>query len=278
MADSQAASVSAHYSRPALLDLIEEGLRAAGKDPRAPTLADLAPVDHFHTRGRDATLELAELAGLAPGTTVVDAGGAIGGAARLLAVERGCRVTVVDLTEAFCRVGEVLTTRTGLADLVRFQHGNALDLPFPDASFDVAWTQHSSMNIADKGRLYRELARVVRPGGRLALHEIVAGPGGPPHFPVPWARDPAISFLAPPEEVRRLLAGAGWALREWRDTSAPSLAWFRQRVAAAAGGPPPLGLHLLLGPEAGSMLQNVIRSLEEDRVRVVMAVSHRPGA
>src|SRR5579859_3943374 len=104
-----------------------------------------------------------------------------------------------------CRVGELLTARTRLSDRVSFQQGNALDMPFPGARFDVVWTQHSSMNIADKARLYAEVRRVLRPAGRLAFHEIMAGPVQPIHFPVPWAHEPAISFLRPPEEVRALL-------------------------------------------------------------------------
>lgn len=88
---------------------------------------------------------------------------------------------------------------------MRFQHGDALELPFDDGSFDVVWTQHSSMNIADKRRLYAGFHRVLRPGGRLALFEVVAGLGEPLHFPVPWASGQATSFLLPAEALRQLL-------------------------------------------------------------------------
>ena len=118
---------------------------------------------------------------------MLDVGGGLGAPARLLAHEHGCRVTVLDLTEAYCRAGERLTAWTGLGDRVRFRHGDALALPFEDGSFDVAWLQHSSMNVADKGRLYAELRRVLRPGGWLALSEVVAGSGEAPHFPALWA-------------------------------------------------------------------------------------------
>jgi SAM-dependent methyltransferase len=156
---------------------------------------------------------------------------------------------------------------------VSFEHGNALALPFPAESFDAVWTQHSSMNIADKRQLYTEIHRVLRPGGRLALHEIMAGPEGTPHFPVPWARESSVSFLPAPGDIRALLRGLGLQERAWDDQTAPTLAWVRQRVAAAAGGPPPpLGLHLLLGADTGAMFANLTRNLDEGRVTVVMAV------
>lgn len=152
-----------------------------------------------------------------------------------------------------------------------------LDPPFPPESFDVVWTQHSSMNIADKERLYREVRRVLRRGGRLALHEILAGPVQPIHLPVPWARDPSISFLWPADAVRALLAELGFQEVAWIDGSAAARAWFRARLGAAAqGSRPPLGLHLLLGEEFGAMMRNAARNLEEGRTVVVQAVFARP--
>ena len=268
-------AVEAHYGRAGLGQAILAALRAAGKDPEALAIDDLAPVDHFHTRGKESTLELVGLAQIARGSRVVDAGGGIGGAARLLARDAGCRVSVVDLTEEFCRVGEDLTRRVGLGDRVTFHHGSALAMPFPDGAFDVAWTQHSTMNIADKPGLYRELGRVLRRGGRLAMHEIMAGPVQPAHVPVPWAREASISHLEPPETIRQLLGDAPFRELAWQDQSMISRDWFRQRATAAPSAPAPLGLHLLLGPEFGRMFANVARNLEEDRIRVVMAVWER---
>ncbi|MGH7267659.1 MAG: class I SAM-dependent methyltransferase [Candidatus Rokuibacteriota bacterium] len=271
-----ARALNQHYGRLGLGDAILAGLVASGHDPDALTPDALAPVDQFHIRGKDATLELAGLAGLSAGTRVLDVGGGLGGAARTLAAELGCRVTVLDLTEEYCRVGEDLTRRAGLAERVSFRHGNALALPFPDASFDAAWTQHSSMNVPEKPRLYAEIARAVRPGGRVAIHEIMAGASAPVHFPVPWAREPATSFLSPTDAVRTLVRGAGLRELAWLDVSGPSLEWFRQRLAAPGGsGPPPLGFHLLLGADFGPMFRNMARNLEEDRIRVIQGVWER---
>jgi ubiquinone/menaquinone biosynthesis C-methylase UbiE len=236
-------------------------------------------VDQFHIRGKEATLELAGLAGLGAGQQVLDVGGGLGGPARTLAAERRCQVTVLDLTEEYCRVGAMLTVRTGLQD--RVEAGSREWHVQCRAVFeaDAVWTQHSSMNIAAKDRLYAEIYPVLRPGGRLAMHEVVAGPVQPIYFPVPWAPDAAISFLQPSEEIRSMLTRAGFTELAWVDVSQPSLEWFRARVAAmsAAGGatPPPLGLHLLLGPLFGPTFQNQLRNLEEHRIAVLEAVLER---
>jgi SAM-dependent methyltransferase len=266
-------TAAAHYELPDLGRRILEGLRAAGADPDALTPEDLAPVDHFHTRARAASLDLLRLAGLRQGDEVLDLGGGIGGGARLLASEAGCRVTVVDLTAAYVKVGRDLTRRTGLGDRVEFVLGDALAAPVPDGAFDAAWTQHSSMNIADKEALYAGARRALRPGGTLAIHEVTAGPGGPVHLPVPWARRASDSDLWPAEEVREMIAGVGFREVAWEDQSGISLEFNRARVAAAAEfGLPPLGAHLLLGDDYGAMIANQVLNLEEKRIGVVMGV------
>ncbi len=272
-------SIGEHYASDDLAVAILTALHKAGNDLDSITAQDLTPVDQLHTRGKDATLELAHLAGITPEMRVLDVGGGLGGPARTLATEIGCSVEVLDVTEEFCRAGEMLTTRTGLGDLVSFRYASALDMPHPDASFDAVWMQHSSMNIADKERLYAEIHRVLRPGGHLALHEIMAGPVASIHFPVPWARGPEISFLRPPEEVRALIASIGSDESAcWVDDTASALRWFRERLAAAnaaSGELPPIGLHLVLGADLGQMFQNLARNLQEDRVVVVKGVFER---
>lgn len=271
-------SVSDHYGRSDLGRAVLAALRAAGKDPDALTVEDLAPVDQLHVRGREATLELARLTGLTPAMKVLDVGGGIGGPARTLASQFGCALTVLDLTEEFCRVGEMLTARTRLSDRVTFQLGNALDLPFRDNSFDVVWVQHSSMNIAAKERLFAEIYRVLRSGGRLALHEIMAGPVTPIHFPVPWARNSLTSHLLPPETVRMLIKRMGFKEIAWVDMNTSAVAGVKQRLAAIQATPgvrPSLGQHVLFGPDFAQMLQNHMRNVEEDRTIVIQGVFGR---
>jgi ubiquinone/menaquinone biosynthesis C-methylase UbiE len=237
---------------------------------------DLTPVDQLHARGREATLELARLAGITAGMPVLDVGGRLGGPARTLASEFGCAVEVLDVTEEFCRTGTTLTTRTGLGDLVSFRHGIALEIPYPDADFDVAWTQHSSMNIADKERLYAEIRRVLRPGGRLAMHEFLAGPVSPIHFPVPWARNPGLNHLRPSEEFRALIQDTGFEELTWIDDTDPALRWHQKRLATTPERPSLLGRHLVLGDALGEMFRNQLCNLAERRMSIVQAVLRTP--
>ena len=266
--------IEQHYARPDLGRLILAALAAAGKDLDHLRPQDLAPVDEFHVGGRAATLELARAAGIDASQQVLDVGSGIGGPARCLAQAFGCRVTGVDLTGEYCRVATLLSERTGLAALASFVQANALELPFADASFDVVWTEHVAMNIADKPRLYREMRRVLRPGGTLAIYDILAGPAGPPHFPVPWARTPETSFLASPAELRALLAQAGFRIDDWTDATPAARAWFDALAAnAREHGAPALGIHLLFGPDFKAMGQNQRRNLEEGRLVLAQIVA-----
>jgi SAM-dependent methyltransferase len=273
--DTYAQLVETHYGTEDLAGAILAGLRTAGKDPAALMPDDLAPVDQFHSGGKAATLALAALAGVRAGEAVLDVGGAVGGPARLLAATFGCRVTVLDMVAAYCRAGAALTAHLGLAAQVAFVQGSAPALPFADEAFDLVWTQHSSMNIAAKEALYDDIHRVLRPGGRLALHEIVAGPDAPIHFPVPWARDPALSFLRPAEATRGAIAAVGFRELAWQDCTIAALAWFQDRAALDARPAAPLGIGLLVGPDFDLMLTNLIRNLAEGRIAVVRALFTR---
>lgn len=284
MAELDDRLVSGHYDRgapaTAIVDAILDGQRESGRDVDRLTWQDLEQMDQLHAGGGEATMTLARLAGIGRDQLVLDVGGGIGGSARALAATFGCRVVVLDLTESYIQVGEALTGRMGLGDLVAFRVGDALDLPFDTASVDVAWTQHSTMNIADKERLYAELHRVVRPGGRLAMHEIVAGDDGRQLlFPVPWAAGPEISFLRSAASMRATIAGAGFVESVWEDVTQPTLEWMRdQAVRAAASGAEraPQERVLLLGPGFADALRTIRRNLEEGRARVVQGVFERP--
>lgn len=268
--------ITGHYARGDLGARILAALAGAGKDVDRLTPEDLAPIDEFHVRGRKATLELARAVGLHAGMRVLDVGSGLGGPSRCIAREFGCRVTGVDLTDEYCRVATMLAERTGLGHLVTYRQGDALALPVPDAEFDVVWTQHAAMNIPDKPGLYRELNRVLRPGGALALYDVLAGPTGPPLFPVPWARSPETSFLVTPDELRLVLEGAGLAVERWEDRTAAATDWFAGLARKVQEtGPPRLGLHLVLGPDLAVMTRNLRRNLEEGRIVVAEVIARK---
>jgi ubiquinone/menaquinone biosynthesis C-methylase UbiE len=268
------AAVDAHYSRPALSTVLLDALRAGGLDPDALRPDDLAPFEEFHTGFRAETIDLAEKAGIEAGMRVLDVGCGLGGPARFLARRYGCTVTGIDASTEFVAAGTMLTDRVGQAGAVTIQRADALDLPFGDASFDVVWTQHVSMNIADKAGFYRSLHRVLRPGGRLAFHDFVAGDGRPIHLPVPWAESEDLNFLATAAQTRDLLRDAGFAVTAWADRSAEGIAFLRMAGSRPRPDGPSLGLHLYVA-NLREKLANMLRNLEEGRTRLVQAVAER---
>ena len=262
-----ASEVSAHYTSGDLLTRLEARLREDGFDPARPTFEALAPYDHFHGRGVEATEDLANRLETVATDHVLDVGSGLGGPARYFARRFGCRVSGIDLTAEFCDVARHLTSRLGLTDRVSFEQGDALAMPFGDAAFDGAYSMNVSMNIADKRALYREIHRVLRPGAWLVLSEVVRGPGGEPDYPEPWARTASASFLATVDDTRANLAASGFTIESERDTTEAALAYgARARALVEAGGKPPhRAVSLILGPLAEEAVANTGRALREQR-------------
>jgi SAM-dependent methyltransferase len=267
-----------HYAGGGLASRLAAALQAAGLSGHPLAGADLAPLDQFHTRGLAATVELSRAAGIATQDAVIDVGSGLGGPSRYLAATYGCTVQGIDLSPAFVEAATYLAERTGLTDRVTYAQGDALALPFADGGFDVAWSQHVAMNIADRDRLYAEIHRVLKPGGRFAVYDVLAGPEGPPHFPVPWSRGPETSFLVDPATMRAVLERQGFTVRDWVDRTVDGVAWVGQQAALrakAAAGAPRLGLHLAMGEDFPKMSANLGRNLLEGRVGLLQAVLSR---
>lgn len=263
-----------HYARDDLEAAILDGLKVQGK--AEPTLDDLAAVDEFHMGGRAATKELAAGLELEPETRVLDIGSGIGGTARYVAATYGCLVTGVDLTPSNVAAAAGLTRLVGLGDRIAFKVGSALDLPFEAGSFDVATLLHVGMNIADKPRLAQEVRRVLEPGGVFVVYDVMRTGDDEIAFPQPWATSAAASFLARPEDYRAALTGAGFkVLGERRRTELALQTFTAMRQRIAQRGPPPLGLHLLMGPTAPAKLANIVAGLERGTIAPVEMLARR---
>jgi ubiquinone/menaquinone biosynthesis C-methylase UbiE len=272
--------IERHYARDGLADRLLAALAEAGKDIDRLTTADLAPLDQFHSRRLRATEELAAMLAPASGDALIDIGSGLGGPARYLAEVCGCRVSGIDLTADFVTAASELTRRVGLADRADFRQASALDLPFPDAGFDLAWSQNVAMNIADRPRYYAEMYRVLKPGGRAGIQDVAQGPGGPPHYPLMWADTPQTSFLLTPEKTREEIAAAGFEILLWQDNTDAALAEAqaeRERLKADPQAPPALGIHLIVGETFQQKVRNGGRSMSENRIRLVNAVLRRPA-
>ena len=262
--------VADHYgSAGDLAGVIADSLRKAGKDMTRLSTADLATVDEFHIRGRKATEELAAWLKLSPTSHVLDIGSGLGGPARTVAEVYGCRVTGIDLTQAFCDAATTFSDWVGLRDRVDFRQGDATNLPFADATFDAAMTIHVAMNIAAKDRVYAEARRVLKPGARFAVYDVLQGEGGDILFPVPWAREPSISHLATPREMTSLLSAAGFKIIETQDSTEESQRWFEGLASRMAQSQPAVTFQAFLGNDFPAMARNQVSNLRDRRIRMV---------
>lgn len=261
--------VRAHYNPAGLTGRIQAALTALAPGDQPLTITQLAPLDQFHTRGMQATVELAAAAVIKQDTRVLDLGCGIGGPARYIAQTFGCRVTGLDLSPAFIEAAAYLTARCGLSERVAFQAGNALQLPYADGSFDAVFLQHVVMNIEDREGLYAEVRRVLAPQGRLATYDLVLRAGGLV-YPVPWARDGSTSFLLSEDATRAALEKSGFRSELWRDDTTLVLEW----INSSSQSPPPGGLSpgLAMGEDFPVLLGNVGRNLREGRIGVLSAV------
>lgn len=271
--------VASHYSVDRMLESIREALRASGVDPDAPTPEDLKPVDEFHTGGLEATDALLEQLRITPQTRVVDIGCGIGGTARHVAARSGAHVRGVDLTPDFVTAAARISGMVGLAAQTSFREGSALDLPLAADSADLALMFHVGMNIRDKTRLFAEAARILVPGGQFALFDIMRLSDRALTYPFPWAEEDSLSFLDSPETYRAAARQAGFEIEAQRERRDFAIGFF-ERVferMEQAGGPPPLGIHLLMRDTAPQKIRNYVTHLRAGDIAPVEMILRRPG-
>jgi MPBQ/MSBQ methyltransferase len=275
MADDLEGAVAEHYGVPDLTDRILKAMVAAGIDADRVAPEQLAPVDEFHIGGRAATIHAVARMGLRASDHVLDVGCGIGGATRYLASTVGCQVTGIDLTPAYIAAAEELARRTGLAGRVAYRVASALAMPFANAAFDAAITLHVAMNIKDRSGLYREVARVLKPGAVLCVYDVMRGERDGLRFPVPWAETPATSHLTTPQEMEGLLRDAGFEIRETEDRTTFARDFFRHSLAKSAAGALPLGLHIVMGASAREKFQNMLANVESGAIAPTLMIAQR---
>lgn len=258
-----------HYNTVGLIARLKAALEALGAEGRRLTSQELATLDQFHTRGLAATAELGKAAGITADMSILDVGAGVGGPARFLAEMYGCQVVGVDLSESFVDAARYLTRCTGQGEKVSFQAANALKLPFSEGQFDIVLLQHVAMNIFDRARLYHEIRRVLKSGGRLAISDVVATSDAP-HYPVPWARTPETSFLLTAAGTREVIERAGFRPLIWQDDTEAAKAWVAQLLAVGPSVSP--NLSVVMGPDFTQLAANLGRNLMEGRLGILAAV------
>jgi len=252
---------------------IEQALVAAGKNLDRLAPADLGPLEDFHTLGRIATGQLAELGKITGADRVLDAGTGIGGTARFLASQYGCQVTAIDLTEEYCETARWLNRLVGLDEKITVSQGDVTSLPLDAAAFDAVFSQHVQMNVADKPRMYAEARRVLVTGGRLAIWDITAGAPGEISYPLPWADQPDRSHLASAAGLRAAIESAGFEIAHWNDLTDQAAPLMQMVIARPAA---PLGLHAFV-TDFAAKAANLTRGLTAGRLHVTQGIAIAVG-
>ena len=269
--------VSHHYTRGNLVAAIRGGVEALGKTINSVTIDDLAPVDEYHIGGRQASEDFLSQLDLTSEKQVLDVGCGLGGAARFVASHYGCQVTGIDLTPEFIETGKVLCGWVGLDSRISLHLGSALAMPFADRVFDCAYMLHVGMNIVDKAKLCSGVNRVLRPSSLFGIYDVMRIGDGELAYPVHWAATPASSAVATPAQYREALEKSGFTIVAQRNRRDFALAQYDQLRArtTAAGGPPPLGLHLLMGSNTPDYVRNMIENVSTGRIAPVELIARK---
>lgn len=270
------ARVAGHYTSGTLQAMIAAGRAKVQAQSGAALIDQLAGVDEFHIGGRLATEMVCQRMELKHGVKVLDVGCGLGGAARFMAAHYGAEVDGVDLTPEFIEVGNALTQEAGLGGKVRLLRASALKLPQEDGSFDRASMFHVGMNIEDKPALFAEVSRVLKPGGLLAVYDVMKVGEGALEYPVAWAKDETTSFVATVAAYRSALEAAGMSVDSIEVKRELGLEFFaRMKARMAESGPPPLGLHILMGQDAGVKASNMAAGIAKGAIAPVLALARK---
>ncbi|MGE5168797.1 MAG: class I SAM-dependent methyltransferase [Rudaea sp.] len=269
-------AIADHWSQVDAYDTIVSALRKMSKPLESLTIEDLAPVDHLHARGYPATVDLADRLPIALGQRILDIGCGLGGPARYIAKRFQCHVTGIDITPSFVRAGNRLSALVRMESRVTIEHGDGERLPYSDAAFDGAYSQHVTMNVGNRDAFFAEAFRVLKPGAFFALTEHGLGAAGEPHYPLPWSEDGSGAYLVAPSQTRAMLERAGFEDIVVEDTGDKYLAAYRTAIERAERGElPPLGIHLLLGATAPEKTRNAARNIEEGRTHPIQVICRR---
>jgi SAM-dependent methyltransferase len=274
---TDAKAIADHWGRGDVYGLIVSALNKMSKSLEGLTVEDLAPVDHFHARGFHATVELADRLPIKSDQHILDIGCGLGGPARYIATRFHCTLSGIDITEPFVEAANKLTTLVRMEGQVKIRHGDGQRLPYPDSHFDGAYTQHVTMNVADRRKFFAEAYRVLKPGAFFALTEHGLGAKGNPYYPVPWSADGSVAYLVTPSETRAFLEETGFEDIVVEDTGAKYVAGYKLMIEKAERGAlPPLGIHILMGETALQKMRNAARNIEEGRTRPIQLICLKP--
>lgn len=166
--------------------------------------------DSFHPGGAELTLRLARALQVGPGDLVVDVASGPGTSALLTALDTGCDVVGIDLAADSVAAAARKAAKAGLSERVRFVQGDAEAIPLEDEAVDGAVCECALCTFPDKAMATRQLARVLKPGARVAISDVTAVREDlPPQLTGTQAWVACIADARPLEEIASLLEAAG---------------------------------------------------------------------
>jgi ubiquinone/menaquinone biosynthesis C-methylase UbiE len=258
-------SVSDQYLHGSLLKTIEAALPNIDKSIDTVTIKDLAPVDEFHIGGRVATESLIEQLNFPKLSYLLDVGCGLGGAARYVASKYQHRVTGIDLTPEYIEAGNMLCHWLALNNDVFLNQGNALSMPYKNASFDGGSMLHVGMHMDDKLSLVTELYRVLKPGATFGIYDVMREKNDELMYPVPWATNIETSKLSTPEQYKQALKSAGFEISQENNRRDFALNFFSrlQERDKPNQKPSPLGLHILMQENTANKIRNMVNGIKD---------------
>ncbi len=229
--------------------------------------------DEFHVRGRAVSEELFSQIELDCNSQVLDLGCGLGGTCRMLAEKFGCQVSGIDYSEQHIETAKSLSKLVNLNDKTEFIQGDATQLLYPADHFDLIITQHVQMCIADKEKLYSEVKRVLKKGGRFIYYDVLKKNEGTLIFPLPWVDDEVFSFLISSEELENKRCSLDFKKIDSEDQSQKGLDFLSSFIAKANDKPAILtGQKILMGDNALKKITNLYQALKDETVSLESGV------
>lgn len=269
-----------HYEYSDLLEKIVSTLADQDIDLEHLTRQNIKGFDEFHLQGANISEQLAKKLQIRSSDHILDLGCGIGGASRMLSDVYGCHVTGIDITPSYIETASALTKWVGLDHKIKYVEGSVLQLPFPDAHFDLVWTQHVQMNVQDKRGLYHEVSRVLKGGGQFLYYDIFSGQQGDAlKFPVPWAEVQHQSFLMFHQEMKTFFDSGKWIHENIEDHTLTCLQVLEETLATRPGSKTtPLNLGLLMRNSTREKLENLLDNLKNKRIEVHSGIFRKKTA
>jgi len=229
--------------------------------------------DEFHVRGRAVSEELFSKIELTKDSQVLDLGCGLGGTCRFIAEKHNCLVHGIDYSEQHICTAKSLSKLIGLDDKTRFTQGNATELPYPSEQFDLILTQHVQMCIEDKEKLYSEVKRVLKKGGRFVYYDVLSKNRNPLNYPLPWVDDEANNFLISSDQLKDLMHSLGFIQISSEDQSQKGIDFLNSFLAKALEKPVILkGQKILMGEYAHEKITNLYQALKDGIVSLESGV------